>query len=410
MTKHVIIGNGIAGLTAAETIRQLDPEASITVIAAENHPPYSRPMISLLLEGSISTEQLTIRPHDYYQTWKLETLIGHRVIQVDPEAKEVYTDQGQTTGYDRLLIATGADPRPVKAEGFHIPGIHFMRTIDQVQAMINELPQVKTALVLGGGLVGFKAAYGLLKRGRQVTMLIGSGYPLSMQADETAGKMIADELISHGLTIKVRTEVTALEGQPRVQAAILADGSRVTCDLVVVGKGVDPARGLIFPTQIAVNQGILVDNHLRTSDPYVYAAGDVAEAMDMLRGRPGINAIWPVAAQQGYIAGQNMAGRPVAYDGSLGRNVIRVFNLDVLTAGLVNPGTDETYRVVSRQDPRRGTYRKLVFKDDRLVGLVLVGDIDQGGILTALIHSRRPIGVAPEILLEPNFNFGRLMP
>ncbi|MBF0529513.1 MAG: NAD(P)/FAD-dependent oxidoreductase [Deltaproteobacteria bacterium] len=409
MTRHVIIGNGIAGLSAAETIRQLDPTASITIIAAEKILPYSRPMISLVLDGSIPAGHIGIRSSDYYRDFGLEPLIGHRVVDMDLEGRTVRTDDDQIVEYDRLLIATGADPRPMGVEGVDMAGIHYMRTETQVQTMVEELPLVKTALVLGGGLVGFKAAYGLLKRGLKVTMLISSAHPLSMQVDDVAGRLILEELISHGLTVKVKTDVRAFEGGSRVEAAVMTDGSRAACDLVVIGKGVNPALEFIPRRRISVNQGVIVDRHLRTTEPDIYAAGDVAEANDLVRGRPWINAIWPVAAEQGRLAGMNMAGRPVAYDGSLGRNVIRVFGLDVMTAGLVNPPQNQGYQAVAQLDHRRRTYRKLIFKDDLLVGLVLVGKIEQGGVLISLIQSRRPVTFDQESLLDDNFNYGRLI-
>jgi NAD(P)H-nitrite reductase large subunit len=272
------------------------------------------------------------------------------------------------------------------------------------------LPAVRRALVLGGGLVGFKASYGLLRRGIPVTLLIASGHPLSMQVDAEAGRMVADELKAHGLEVRVGVEVVAFEGHGRVAGARLSDGTRLPCDLVVVGKGVFPARGFIPKDQIKVDAGILVDEHMRTSAPEVFAAGDVAEAIDIVRKVPWVNAIWPEAVAQGRIAGMNMAGHPAAYPGSLGRNVIRIFGMDLMSAGLVTAPADGGYETLCVSDVRRRTYRKLVLQHDRLVGMVLVNAIEQGGVLSALIQSATPIRLPRESLLKPGFNFRQLLP
>lgn len=410
MTNYLILGNGVAGINAAEAIRALDPDGAITIIAAEESPPYSRPMISMLLAGQVKPEQLPIRGPDYYDQMKITALIGQRAVELDPAAGVVTTDQGQQVPYDKLLIATGADPRPIKAEGASLGNIFYMRTRGDVQAMIDGLAGVSKALVLGGGLVGFKAAYGLMKRGVEVTMLIRSGHPLSMQLDARAGQMIQRELEDNGLEVRVDIEIEEFLGNGRVRKARLSDGSTQDCQMVVVGKGVLPAVGFLPREAIKVDLGIPVDEHLRTALDNVYAAGDVAEAADRVRGRPWVNAIWPVAVEQGRAAGANMAGRPVAYGGSMGRNVMRVMGLDVLTGGLATAPDGDGIHSYSRFDPRRRTYRRLVMREDRLVGATLVGNIEQGGVLLSLISRGAPLTVDPARLLEPSFNYATILP
>ncbi len=409
MKQYVIIGAGIAGISAAETIRSLDPNGKITIIASEKFPPYSRPMISLLLEGAVSRERLSIRPLDFYSNLAIESLVGERVVSLEPGAQQVRTASGKRLDYDRLLIASGADPRPIKANGTDLANVSFMRTEAHVENMLAALPEVRHALVLGGGLVGFKAAYGLLRRGIKVTMLIRSGYPLSMQVDSDAGRIILEELLVNGLEVRVGLEATAFSGNGSVREARLSDGSAVACQLVVVAKGVLPALDFVPRDKIGVDLGILVDHNLQTSVPGVFAAGDVAQAMDAVRKRTWINAIWPVAAEQGAVAGSNMAGRPVSYRGSIGRNVMRIFDLDVLTGGVVNPPEDDGYRVLKMDDPQRRLYRKIVLRGDTPVGLAMVGRIEQGGVILSMIQRGLPLTVKPEALLEPSFNFATLL-
>jgi NAD(P)H-nitrite reductase large subunit len=325
------------------------------------------------------------------------------------DQKRVMTQNGTSLQFDRLLIATGADPRPIKAEGMDLKNIFFMRTEAHIRNMLAVIPQTKKALVLGGGLVGFKAAYGLLQRGLEVTMLITSGYPLSQQVDETAGKLILDELRDYGLEVRVGISVEAFEGNGSVTGAALSDGTRTPCDLVVVGKGVLPALSFVPRDQIDIDLGILVNEHMETSTTGIFAAGDVAESVDISRKTRWVNAIWPEAVTQGRIAGTNMTGRPMSYRGSLSRNVLRILNLDVMTMGLVNPPDTSEYEVICTGEPRRRTYRKLVFQNNILTGAVLINAIEQGGIFMGLIQNEIPLNVPNRVLSQLSFNFKQLM-
>lgn len=405
---YVILGNGVAGIHAAETIRQLDPDGSITMISDEVFPPYCRPMISMVLEGAVPPEKLPIRPSTFYEDLKIETVLGNRVSSVDVENRAVSVN-GKVYLYDKLLIATGADPRRIKADGLELKNIFFMRTENHVRQMLAALPSVRKALVLGGGLVGFKASYGLLHRGIKVTMLIRSGYPLSMQVDPEAGRMIWDELKARGLDVRLGVEAAAFEGKDTVTKAHLSDGTFLSCDMVVIGKGVFPARGFVPKEKIKVDAGIVVDEHMETSAPGVFAAGDVAESIDIARKTRWVNAIWPEAVAQGRIAGMNMAGRRTEYKGSLSRNVIRIFGMDVMTAGLITPPEAEGFEILNARDSRAKTYRKMVFREDRLVGMVMVNAIEQGGVLMSLIQSEAPVRLPREALLKPGFNFKQLI-
>lgn len=416
--KYVIIGNGVAGIQAVESIRRLDSTASITLIGDEKELPYCRPMISLLLEGAITAEKLVIRTADFYKKRNIEPVLGERVTRIDPDSR-IVTVGGSSNGgralsisYDKLLIASGADARPLKVDGNGLKNIFYMRKHSHVQAMlksINAPQKINNTVVLGGGLVGFKAAYGLMKRGLKVTMLITSDYPLAMQVDETAGRLIRDELMAHGLDVRLGIEVTAFDGQSRLKTAHLSDGGTIECDMAIIGKGVLPAVSFIPKDKIEVDLGIRVNPYLETSVPGIYAAGDVAELTDIARKIPWVNAIWPEAAGQGRVAGMNMAGRKVDYKGSLSRNVMRIFDLDIMTCGVVNPPNVSAYAQFSHFEPRRKLYRKLVFKKDTLVGVVMVNAIENGGVLVSLIQSEMPIRIEKRKLLDTYFNVKQLL-
>ena len=407
--QYVIIGNGIAGVRAAEAIRVTDPHGDISMIGDETVPPYSRPMISQVLDGSQPHRKLAIRSARFYDECKITPLLGRRADGIDVANRKVLVS-GDRIAFDRLLIASGADPRPHAAEGMDLKNIFYMRTQDHVQQQVAALLQARRAVVLGGGLVGFKAAYGLLKRGLDVTMLITSGYPLAMQVDATAGKMILDALVGHGLKVMVGVSVIAFEGNGSLRAAVTDAGPRLPCDMAIIGKGVLPSRSFIPTDQIEVDLGVVVDAHLQTSAPGIYAAGDAAELVDVARRCRWVNALWPEAASQGSVAGFNMAGRPVAYPGSLSRNVMRIFDLDVLTVGDPHPRAVPGRRVIQTGGQAQGSYRCLVLEDEILVGAVMVNRIEQGGVLRALIENRVPIRLPPESLAKPDFNFAKLLP
>ncbi|ETR74055.1 MAG: FAD-dependent pyridine nucleotide-disulfide oxidoreductase [Candidatus Magnetoglobus multicellularis str. Araruama] len=406
--KYIIIGNGIAGVHAAESIRRIDTCGTIQMISDETTSPYSRPMISHVLAGVTDSQKIHIRPPNFYAQLNIEPLFGKRITQIDIPKKQIHLD-ANTLDYDRLLIASGADPRPINAEGQDLQNIFFMRTVAQVLQIKKALLKTKRALVLGGGLVGFKAAYGLMHRGIPVTMIIGSQYPLSMQVDPTAGHLILESLRKKGLDVRVGLSVTSFEGKQTVQGAFLSDGTHLSCDLVIIGKGVLPSKAFISDNDIQTQSGILVDQHMTTNIPDIFAAGDVAQCYDIVRQSPWINAIWPEAVLQGRIAGANMAGKSLTHKGSLGRNVIRMFDLDILTAGLVNPPDNSSYIVISDHNARNRYYRKFVFNNNRLIGVVMVNNIEQGGLFVSLIVNQIPIQFPLKNFLTRTFNFGKML-
>ncbi|MCF8125566.1 MAG: FAD-dependent oxidoreductase [Desulfotignum sp.] len=408
--KHLIIGNGIAGINAARAIREMDTTAGIFMVSDETFPPYSRPMISYVLEGSEPHAKLPLFAGNIYEDLNITPVLGHRVTHLDVKKKVVHLENGTDIDFQKLLIASGADARHIRVPGAELGNIFTMRTQKDVLDHLAAISQgVKNALVLGGGLVGFKAAHALLKRGIKVTMLITSAYPLAMQVDPTAGKMILKELQAHGLSVKVGVSVSSFDGDTRVKKASLDSGETLDCDLVIVGKGVDPSLGFIAENDIAIDYGILVDPYLCSSVPDIYAAGDAAESMDIARQKRWVNAIWPEAAVQGKIAGYNMAGRKVACPGSLGRNVMRIFGLDVMTAGLANPDGADDLEIIQAGGEKAGVYRSLVFCRDILVGAVLVNQIEQGGIFRAMIENRIPVRIPKAYLMSLHFDYSKLL-
>jgi nitrite reductase (NADH) large subunit len=408
--RHVIVGTGIAGTLAAETIRKFDSNSSITMLGGEPFYPYCRPMISMLLEGSITPEEMAIRERDDFRSRDIGLLLGESVGKVNIPERTLETEQGKVIPFDRLLIASGADPVKIQAEGCDLANIFTMRHREDVERMLKVLPEVRSVLIVGGGLVGLKAVHALVARGKKVTMVEKLGHPLPLVVDRKSGDKITKKLEELGITTRMGVTVNAFDGNGHVREAFLDDGSKVVSDLVVIAVGSRPAVSFLEKSGIKVDEGIQVSPCLETEAEGVFAAGDVAQAMDVALNRRKVNAIWPVAVEQGIVAGMNMAGRSVAYRGSMGRNVVRIGDLDVLTGGLVNPPPNEGYEVLEDENRRRKTYRKLVFKGDILKGLVMLNQVEKGGTFLSMIQRQMPVHLEKERLLDSLFDFSQLLP
>lgn len=415
--RFVIVGASAAGTSAAETLRRSAPDAQITVVSDEKMT-YSKPLLSYYLAGKLGEEQLFFRAPDFYERSGIER-IHARAVGLLPEKNTIELSDGQKLKYDKLLVATGAAPRFPRIEGIRRDGVFGLRTLEDAHGILARLPHAQRAVVLGGGLVGLKAAAALKERGLAVTVLIDSPHALSQMLDESSARIFERIFEQNGVTIRTKAKPVAVLGtSQKIEGVQLASGEVFPCDLVVVGKGVDPSLELVEGTPIRKDYGILVDDSLRTSVENIYAAGDVAQARDVLRGEPWINALWPCAVEQGRIAALNMLGKETRYRGSMRQNSVQFFGVPVISAGLavLTPGPlggrpgehDETLE----SQPAPGIYRKIFLKDDTIVGFVLVGDvpIEAAGVLRVLMERRVNVAPIKEELVELGPDLGRVLP
>ena len=412
--RYVIAGASAAGISAAETIRQRDRSAEVVVISDERFV-YSRPLLSYYLAGYMDEESVLLRPRDFFERESI-TAVFSRAVALDVNKGQVEVEAGPPVPYDKLLLATGASARFPKAEGIDREGVFGLRHLSDVGGMLSQLPKVKKAVILGAGLVGLKAAASLHKRGVEVSILVESRHVLSQMLDEVSAKVFQGLFEQHGIPVITKARPTAVLGNGGIQGVEIASGEVFPCQLVVVGKGVDPNLELTVGTSIKAEYGVLVDNHLQTSVENIYAAGDVAQAPDILRGEPWINALWPCAVEQGRVAALNMMGETTHYRGSTRMNSVQFFDVPVISAGLavLTPGPlggrlgehDET--IEDRPSP--GGYRKIFLKDDTIVGFVVIGDIERAGLLKLLMEKRINISGFKNELLGPRLDFGFLLP
>ncbi len=412
--RYVIIGASAAGISGAETIRQRDPAAEVVVISDEELV-YSRPLLSYYLAGAMDEEKVLLRPRDYFQREGIKLVLG-RAVAIDVAKCQVEMEKGPPVPYDKLLLAMGASPRFPVAEGIKRDGVFGLRHLSDVHGMLARLPEVRKVVVLGAGLVGLKAAASLHKQGLEVTILVESRHVLSQMVDSVSAGVFQDLFEKHGVPVITGAKPVAVLGKDRIEGVQIASGQVFPCQMVVVGKGVDPNLELTQGTQIKVQDGVLVDNHLQTSVENIYAAGDVAEAPDVLRGEPWINALWPCAVEQGRVAALNMMGQQTTYRGSLRMNSVQFFDVPVISAGLavLTPGplgsrpgeVDDT--IEDRPSP--GAYRKVYLKDNTIVGFVVIGDIERAGLLKLLMEKHIDVSGFRSNLLGPRFDFGFLLP
>lgn len=412
--KYVIIGNGIASIGAIEGIRKIDTENEILVIGAEDSPAYGRPLISYLLAGKITPDRLALRPQEFYEKSKVVTKLGTRVDAIDANAKTVTTDKGETIEYENLLIATGGIPFTPPIPGSEGSDVYNFTNLAHAQTLISKAKEIKRAVVIGGGLIGLKAGESLFDRGVDVTILELSPRILSLAFDENAAALAGGRLAEVGLNVRcgVSAKEIQRDAEGNLKGVHLTDGDFLQCDVVVIAIGVVPNYNLAKDSGIAVDRGIKVDDHMRTSAEGVFAAGDVAQAKDLLFGDDRVIPIWTNAYNQGFCAGKNMTGTDIEFSGSLAMNSISFYGLPTISVGTVNPPEDDdSYEVAVALDEKKKSYRKLVFQNDKLVGYVLVGDIDMAGMYTAFVKfqmvvpedaKKQIMAGEPDVLMWPD--------
>lgn len=418
LLQHVIIGNSAAGVRAAETLRALDPEAKIIIIAKENHPAYSRCLLPDLLAGSRDELSLQIRSDDFYVKNNIQTLLGKKANSVDPLAHKVNLEGGSSVSYDKLLIATGASSFMPPMLGINNPNVFALRDLRDAKNILKAIEKARRVVIVGGGFVGLEAAYALYHRGLEVTIVEKMPHILPHQFDAQAAEILKRDMQAEGIRFILGRgikEIAApglwgrLFGRPET-GVILEDGERLKADVILISIGTRANIEVIKDTEILVNQGIPVNDFMETTLPDIYAAGDVAETKDAVTGKIGLTPIWPNATTQGRIAAYNMAGIKKAYTGLIGmQNAVEFREVPAIALGITQPVGDE-YEILQDYRSDRNLYKKLVFRKNILVGMILVGRIEQAGIYGALIKKKQELKLSHQVLMRDDFSYAHLYP
>jgi NAD(P)H-nitrite reductase large subunit len=384
---YVIVGNGVSAIGAIEGIRQHDQTGSITIISDEAVPTYGRPLISYYLSDKIKFDTLPFRPEEFYERNQVAMRLGSRVLSVDAREKVLVLDCGDKVKYDKLLLATGGTPVKPALPGIEGPGVHNFTTVAHAETLKELVDKVKKVVVIGAGLIALKAAEGFAEKGVDVTIVVRSRI-MRTYFDETAGELIVGHLEKNGIRFMQGTATKEIvRYEDGTIKGVETDQGMVPADVVIVAAGVRPNMGLAIQAGLATEQGIRVDDYMATSDPDVFAAGDVAEAKDLLTGEYTVRPIWPNAYTQGRYAGRNMAGAEAPYTGGLSMNSITYYGLPTISVGETNLADDENFETAVFLDREKSVYRKLIFKDNVLAGCILIGDIDAAGFYTSFIKN-----------------------
>lgn len=410
---YVIVGNSVAAVGAIRAIRAQDQQGTITVVSREKHTAYGRPLISYLLGGLITEKGMPYLPEDFYEQQRVNLLLSTEVTKVDAQAKKISFASGESLVYDKLLLATGGDPFLPPIEGMaDRDRIYTFTTWDDAAKLKAVAADIQRAVVIGGGLIGLKAAEGLNLLNKSVTVVELADRVLSSAFDRPAGKIVARKMRANGIDVITEDTVVRIEGEGgTITGVTLKSGDFIPCDTVVVAIGVRPAAGFLKGSGVEVNRGIVVDDRMQTSATDIFAAGDVAEARDFFSDQKNPMPIWPDAYIQGDIAGTAMAGGEKGYEGGLAMNSIEFFKVSTISMGVTNPKDPAEYDIVTFQDSDNYQYRKIVLeKDGRLAGAVLVGAVDRAGIFSGLIRNRVDVTPFRELLLKPDFGFIHLTP
>ena len=414
MAKYLIVGASAAGIGAVEAIRNVDPVGSIAVISDEVCPLYSRPMISDFVSGKADFSQMKCRSDAFWTEKNIQALTGKKAVALNLSEKTVTLENDAKVPYEKLLLATGGKPFVPKIEGQDKDGVFTFTTIQDAQCLASKIQTIKakSAVVIGAGLIGLSVTEALTKRGLKVTMVELQDKILSLLLDPRASDIVEGIVKAGGVDIVTGQSVQKIIGkvgnEEVVGGVILTKGSAVPCDLVIVAIGVVPRTDLVLGTTVKTNRGLVVDNTMQTNVPDVYASGDVAEAYDFILNQNRLLPLWPLAIQEGRVAGYNMAGQKTTYNGGTNMSSLKYFGIPIVSIGLANPKEDPTLEVIVKSDIEHKVYKKVVLRDNLIVGLTLVGSIERAGVLFYLMKNGVNIKKFKGQLLSDEFSLATL--
>jgi 3-phenylpropionate/trans-cinnamate dioxygenase ferredoxin reductase subunit len=380
----VIVGASLAGAKAAETLRADGFTGRLVLVGAEIERPYERPPLSKdYLRGEVGRDKVYVHDESFYADHEIELRLGRTALGLDIAAAEVCLDGGERLRYDRLLLATGAEPRRLTIPGAELDGVHYLRSVEDSDVLRDRLAGARSVVVIGAGWIGAEVAASARQRGADVTVIEPASVPLERVLGTEVGAVYRDIHADHGVRMLLGTGVESLEGGTSVERVRTADGRRVACDLVVVGIGVQPRAQLAARAGLAVEDGVLVDEHLATSAPGVYAAGDVANALHPFYGERVRVEHWANALHQGPAAARNMLGRVEAYDR------VPYFFSDQYDVGMEYSGLARSWdRVVFRGDPASREFIAFWLLGDRILAGMNVNVWDVVDPIQTLIRER----------------------
>ncbi len=375
----VVIGNGIAGVTAADHLRRRHPACEIDLVAEEPHHLYNRMGISRLVYGRSAMQGLYLNPEAWYDDRGITTWLNTRALWIDRENREIALGTGDKLTYDRVILATGSRSFVPRIEGFGAGGTGVLRTAADAMDLRAFAQRVgsQRAIVAGGGLLGLEAAYALLKLGLRTVVLERSAGLLRRQLDARAGDMLRHYLEGLGIETLLNAEVGHVEAGSRLRAVHLQDGRRIEAQIMLMAAGIQPNVDLAQDAKLEVNRGLVVDDHMRSSDPAILAAGDVAEFAGQVPG------LWPTAVAQAEVAAENAVGGDKAYVPVIPATILKVVGIELTSIGRIEAAPGEEAIVL--EDAAGGHYRKLVISEGKIAGAILLGHGNDAAVVRTAI-------------------------
>lgn len=402
-TKYLIIGSSHAGLTAAEEIRIHDPAGSMTMVTMETCLPYSPTVLPYIVSGKVEEKQIYLRDKQYFKDSDIVFKTGKKLSKVDVKKSVATLSDGSKIGYKKLLIATGSEPTLPPTPGLKESGCLVLRTMEDANLINAAAKKAKNVVIMGTGLVGMHAAEGLQEKGLDVEVIRGRRPAvLPNYFDKEAMALVHKVFLEHGVKCDLNKQVKEVKklkgGKIRV---IINDGSQIDTDLLVVGTGVKSRMEFFDAKDVAMDQGILVDDMMKTSVKNIWAAGDVAQARDFFSGKQDLNAILPDAFEQGKVAGMSMAGAEEAqgsepYKGGLSMNTFNFYGNRSFSVGLSLEEDETKYEIARTTIAGSRVYQKLVFEGNRLVGALGINVTMDPGVLMNLIRRKVDLGARKE--------------
>lgn len=416
--RYVIIGSGVAGMAAVEAIRSVDGAGEVVMVSEDPHGYYSRPGLAYFLTGELPDKALYLRSREDARKLKL-TFLNARVTRILRTERALELDGGKSRlAYDKLLIAVGAQAMLLQVPGANLQGVVKLDHMNDARSILNLAKRGRTAVVVGGGITALELTEGLLARGMKVIYLLRGDRYWANVLDPLESQIVEKRLAEEGVTLRHHADLAEVLGRGgKVAGVRLKDGQAIRCDLLAYAIGIRPRMELVAETGLDFERGILVDEHLQTSDPNIFAAGDVAQAFDPLSGRAVLDSLWNPAREQGHAAGLNMAGRQTAYLKSAPFNVTRLAGLTTTIIGAVGHGRDEDVLGIARGDSETWrdlphalvaqsgfdvNHMRLLVGERTLIGAVLMGDQTLSWPLQKMVAGGADISSIRDRLLTPD--------
>lgn len=364
-TQFLVVGAGIAGVSAAEAIHKTQPDASITMVSDEHNLPYFRMNLTRYLAGELERDRLDLHNREWYHENHVEIILDTHIDDIDAASKQIRLENGRLIEYDKLILANGASPFVPPIPGHELDGVMTLRSLEDADKILNITAEPANVVCIGGGLLGLEIAGGIAQKGTNVTVLEALDWLLPRQLGKEAAEMLRGQIETMGIKVIVPARIKQISGEGKVSAVELDDGTIIPTNLVLISAGIRPNLDLAKRIGLEVNRGIIVNEYMQTSDPDIYAAGDVCEYHGILYG------LWVPARKQGEVAGRSAAGQPIEYPGDPPSAKLKVLGLDLFSIGQFSPA-ETGDRLVTWQDGDR--FISFLFRDAKMIGSNLLGE------------------------------------